>query len=305
MAKDVTSKKKKKAEMATSGVKQAFTALDVFIYAFLLLLAIICFYPFLNVIAYSFSGYNAVLSQSVSWRPVDFCLDAYYKILKNKEIWQAMLATVLITVEGTALSIVLTTAAAYALSRPNLPGRRIFAGLMLFTMYFGGGIIPTFMVVKSVGLIDTLASVYVPVCVSVYNFIIMRSFFREIPESLQEAALIDGATDMQVLFKIVLPLSVPIIATIGLFYAVTYWNDYFNALLYISDSSKFTLQLRLRALLVGNQFASGDASSDGVEVMQQSLRMASVAVATVPILIVYPWLQKYFVKGMMLGSVKG
>lgn len=305
MAKEMTKRQKKALESMNSGVKQAFTGLDVFVYIFLILLAIVCLYPFLNVLAYSLSGYDAVLAQKVTWRPVDLEFAAYRKILKTRSIWVSMWATVRITLEGTALSMVLTTAAAYALSRPNLPGRKVFSGLMLFTMYFGGGIIPTFMVVKAVGLIDSLASVYVPVAISVYNFIIMRSFFRELPESLQEAALIDGATDMQVLFRIVLPLSVPIIATIALFYAVNYWNDYFNALIYISDANKFTLQLRLRALLVGTQFGSGDTTAEGVEVMQQSLKMASVAVATVPILIVYPWLQKYFVKGVMLGSVKG
>ena len=299
-------KKEAALESMSSGVKQKFGVLDVIIYVLLVVVAIICLYPFLNVLAYSMSGYNAVLSQRVTWYPIDIDFSAYERILKDRQIWQSMWATVQVTVLGTGLSLVLTTAAAYALSRMYLPGRTIFSALMLFTMYFGGGIIPTFLVVKGVGLIDKLASVYVPVAVSVYNFIIMRTFFRDLPESLEEAAMIDGATEMQVLFRIVLPLSLPIIATIGLFYAVSYWNEYFTAMLYISDASKYTLQLRLRTLLIGTQFGGGDAGGDsGVQVMTQSLKMASVAVATIPILIVYPWLQKYFVKGMMIGSVKG
>ncbi len=174
-------------------------------------------------------------------------------------------------------------------------------------MYFGGGMIPTFLVVKGVGLYDTLGALFIPQAVNVFNFIVMRTFFRNLPESLEEAARIDGASYMQVLVKIVLPLSLPIIATIGLFYAVGYWNTYFDALLYIQDPNKYTLQLRLRSLLFGEELNNSGVNLEGLgtQVMTQSLKMATVAVSTVPILIVYPWLQKYFVKGVMVGSVKG
>ena len=275
-------------------------------YILITLLTFVCLYPFLNVVAYSFSGYNAVLSKEVTFYPIDFTLEAYKQILGRTTIWTAMRTTVMVTLLGTALSLVLTTFAAYALSIRDLPGRKVLTGLILFTMYFGGGMIPTFLVVKGVGLYDTLGALFIPQSVSVFNFIVMRTFFRELPESLQDAARIDGASYMQVLVKIILPLSLPILATIGLFYAVGYWNSYFEALIYIQDVDKYTLQLRLRSLLFGSELTSNTSDNvAGTMVLTQSLKMAIVAVSTVPILIVYPWLQKFFVKGVMLGSVKG
>ena len=276
-------------------------------YILLLVLAFVCLYPFLNVIAYSLSGYNAVLSGKVTFYPIDFTLSAYQQILGKTQIWNSMRTTVLVTLMGTGLSLILTVFASYALSRNDLPGRKFLTGMILFTMYFGGGMIPTFLVVKGVGLYDTLGALFIPQAVNVFNFIVMRTFFRNLPESLEEAARIDGASYMQVLVKIVLPLSLPIIATIGLFYAVGYWNTYFDALLYIQDPNKYTLQLRLRSLLFGEELNNSGVNLEGLgtQVMTQSLKMATVAVSTIPILIVYPWLQKYFVKGVMVGSVKG
>ncbi len=276
-------------------------------YAILALLAFICLYPFLNVIAYSLSGYTAVLSGRVTFYPIDLTFAAYEQILGKTQIWNSMKTTVLVTLMGTSLSLVFTILASYGLSRQDLPGRKFLTGMILFTMYFGGGMIPTFLVVKGVGLYDTLGALFIPQAVNVFNFIVMRTFFRNIPESLEEAARIDGASYIQVLVKIVLPLSLPIIATIGLFYAVGYWNTYFDALLYIQDPDKYTLQLRLRSLLFGEELNNSGANMEGMgtQVMTQSLKMATVAVSTIPILVVYPWLQKYFVKGVMLGSVKG
>ena len=274
-------------------------------YFLLTLLAFICLYPFLNVLAYSVSGYNAVLSGKVTFYPIDFTTEAYKEILKRPTIWAAMRTTVLVTLLGTALSLTLTTVAAYCLSIQDLPGRKIISGLILFTMYFGGGMIPTFLVVKGVGLYNTLGALFIPQAVSVFNFIVMRTFFRELPISLREAARIDGASYLQVLVRIILPLSLPILATIGLFYAVGYWNSYFEALIYIQDVDKYTLQLRLRSLLFGAELSYNADDIGAMGVMPQSLKMATVAVSTIPILVVYPWLQKYFVKGVMLGSVKG
>lgn len=275
-------------------------------YILIILLTFVCLYPFLNVIAYSFSGYNAVLSRSVTFFPRDFSLDAYKQILGKTTIWTSMRTTVIITLLGTALSLTLTTFAAYALSISDLPGRKALTGMILFTMYFGGGMIPTFLVVKNVGLYDTLGALFIPQSVSVFNFIVMRTFFKGLPESLQDAVRIDGASYMQVLVKIILPLSLPILATMGLFYAVGYWNSYFEALIYIQDVDKYTLQLRLRSLLFGSELTSNTADNvAGAMVLPQSLKMAIVAVSTLPILVVYPWLQKYFVKGVMIGSIKG
>lgn len=287
--------------------KKKITAGTVILYAVLTLIGFVCLYPFLNVVAYSFSGYNAVLSGKVTFFPIDFNLGAYKEILNKAQIWIAMNVTLIVTLCGTALGLVLTVFAAYALSRENLPGRKVMTGIILFTMYFSGGIIPTFMVVKEMGMYDTLAALVIPQSINVFNFIVMRTFFRQLPESLEEAAKIDGASDMQVLIKIILPLSIPIIATIGLFYAVQYWNGYFDALLYIQEPDKYTLQLRLRSLLFADELNNAGAAAEGVgtKVMTQSLKMACVAVSTLPILVVYPWLQKYFVKGVMLGSVKG
>lgn len=293
--------------MKKKNKKQSFTIFDALMYGFVGIMAIACLYPFLNVLAYSFSGANAVLSNDVTFYPKDFTLAAYENIFARPSIWNAMRTTVMITLIGTALSLVLTIAAAYALSYDNLPGKKVFSGLILFTMYFSGGIIPTFLVVRNLGMYDSLLALIVPNAISVFNFVVMRTFFREIPRELYEAAQIDGATEMQVLFKVVLQLSLPIIATIGLFYAVSYWNDYFQALLYISDGDKYTLQLRLRSLLFANELKSDAANAEGIgtQVMSQSLKMAAIAVSTIPIILVYPWLQKYFVKGMTLGSVKG
>jgi len=273
----------------------------------LAILAFICLYPFLNVLAYSVSGYNAVLSGRVTFYPINFNIDAYKQILGKTQIWMAMRTTVIVTLEGTLLSLALTIFAAYALSRNDLPGKSIFTGIILFTMYFSGGMIPTFMVVKNVGLYDTMAALFIPQSINVFNFIVMRTFFRNLPESLEEAARIDGASHLKILFKIVLPLSIPIIATIGLFYAVGYWNTYFDALLYIKSPERYTLQLRLKSLLFGEELNNSNANLEGIgtQVMTQSLKMATVAVSTIPILVVYPWLQKYFVKGVMIGSVKG
>ena len=285
--------------------KRKFTVGKFFLYLILTLLVFVCVYPFLNVLAYSFSGYNAVLSGKVTFYPIDFTISAYQQIIGKQQMWKAMSTTVFVTFMGTGVGLLLTTFAAYALSRDTLPGQKILLGLILFTMYFSGGIIPTFLVVKQLGMYDSLTSLYIPQAMSVFNFIVMRTFFRQLPESLEEAARIDGASDIQVFFKIVIPLSVPIIATIALFYAVQYWNNYFDALLYIQDPDKYTLQLRLRSLLFADELNSGGASESEIQVMSQSLKMACVAVSTIPILVVYPWLQKYFVKGVMIGSVKG
>ncbi|WP_277408410.1 carbohydrate ABC transporter permease [Lacrimispora xylanisolvens] len=229
--------------------KKAINWGTVINYLLLTILVVICFYPFLNVVAYSFSSNRAVLSGTVTFFPIEMQLDAYKEIVHRGQIWTAMRVTMVVTMLGTAIGLILTVFAAYALSKDKLKGRRWISGMILFTMYFNGGIIPTFLVIKNLGMYDQLTSLYIPSAVNVFNFIVMRTFFREIPKSLEEAAYLDGATDVQILFKIVLPLSMPIIATIGLFYAVYYWNDYFNALIYIQSPEKYTLQLRLRSLL--------------------------------------------------------
>ena len=286
--------------------KKKIAFADVMLYLILTVVVLVCLYPFLNVVAYSLSGNTAVLSGKVTFYPIDFQLSAYKEILlKQTQIWTAMGISVTVTVLGTLLGLVLTVAAAYALSKEKLKGRGILSGFILFSMYFSGGIIPTFLVVKGVGLYDSISALVIPSAMNVFNFIVMRTFFKELPLELEEAARIDGANDMKILFKIALPLSMPIIATIGLFYAVSYWNDYFSALLYIQTPEKFSLQLRLRQLLFAGQINQVSMENLGTQVMSESLKMASIVISTIPIILVYPWLQKYFVKGVMLGSVKG
>lgn len=276
-------------------------------YAVLTLLVILCVYPFLNVVAYSLSSNRAVLSGKITFFPIEPTLNAYKDILHKSQIWLSMRVTLIVTLAGTSLGVILTIFAAFALSRERLKGRVWISGLILFTMYFSGGIIPTFLVVKNLNMYNSLASLYIPSAMSVFNFIVMRTFFRELPASLEESAYLDGASDVHILVKIVLPLSLPIIATIALFYAVGYWNDYFSALLYIQSPEKYTLQLRLRSLLFTEELNQYGASSEGLgnTVMPESLKMTCIVVGTLPIIIVYPWLQKYFVKGVMLGSLKG
>lgn len=276
-------------------------------YLVIILVVLACLYPFLNVLSYSLSSNQAIMSGKVTYYPIEPQLTAYKEILKQSQIWTSMRVSVLITGFGTLLGLFLTICAAYALSKDKLKGRKIINGFILFTMYFSGGIIPTFLVVKNLGMYDTLTSLVIPSSMNVFNFIVMRTFFRGIPKELEEAAYLDGANDLQVLFRVVLPLSVPIIATIGLFYAVSYWNEYFSSLIYIQTPEKFTLQLRLRQMLFAGELnqISGAAEGLGTQVMPEALKMASIVVSTIPILLVYPWLQKYFVKGVMLGSVKG
>ncbi|MCR2045789.1 carbohydrate ABC transporter permease [Acetatifactor muris] len=289
------------------GEKRKLSFGEALLYVIITLIVILCTYPFLNVLACSVSGKAAVLGGKVTFYPIDFQLDSYREIFKQQSIWLSMRVSFVVTLSGTALGLALTIAAAYALSKEKLKGRKIISGFLLFTMYFGGGIIPTFIVVHGLGMYDTYAALVVPSAMSVFNFIVMRTFFRELPKELEEAALIDGAGDMKVLFQIALPLSVPIIATIGLFYAVGYWNDYFSSLIYIQSGEKFSLQLRLRQMLFANELnqASMAAEGMGTQAMPESLKMATIVFATLPIIVVYPWLQKYFVKGVMLGSVKG
>lgn len=278
-------------------------------YIIIILIVMICLYPFLNVIAYSLSSNRAILTGIVTIYPKEIQFDAFQQILGKNTIWNSMKNTLIIAVYGTVVGLFLTTLAAYALSKKRLKGRKVLTFFFLFSMYFSGGIIPTFLVVKGLKLLNTLHALVLPVAMSSFNFIVMKAFFTQIPGEIEEQASIDGCNEIGILIRIVLPLSMPIIATIGLFYAVYYWNEFFNSLMYITDPGKFTLQLKLRQLLFTEALSSlgENANSEnlGQVVLPESLKAASVIIATIPIIIVYPWLQKYFVKGMLLGSVKG
>lgn len=267
--------------------------------------ALICVLPFLNVLGSSLATPGELATRSFVVIPETFTLDAYRYILSTPTIFRALGVSVFVTAMGTFVSLLLTSFMAYALSKPYLRGRRVINFLVVFTMLFSGGMIPTFIVVQNLGLIDSLWALILPVAINAFNFVIMRSFFQAIPDSLEEAARIDGCSDLGVFLRIVLPLSIASIATIGLFYAVGYWNTYQNAILYINDSEKWPIQVLLRQIVIVASGMNADASVVDVVPPAQSVKMAVIVVATLPMLVVYPFIQRYFVKGALIGSVKG
>ncbi|NMM53549.1 carbohydrate ABC transporter permease [Paenibacillus aquistagni] len=279
-------------------------------YVLLSLICIVVLYPLLFVLSASVSNPETVLRGEMWLIPKEFNLDSYTKIFQNKDILMGYGNTILYTAMGTALNLVMTVCAAYPLSRKDFAGRGLITGLIVFTMFFSGGLIPTYLLIKNLNMLDTFWVMIIPNAVSVWNIIIMRTFFQQsIPGEIQEAAMIDGSSHFQTLFRVVLPLSMPIIAVMVLFYAVGHWNAYFNALIYLSSKDKFPLQLILRELLV--QSDSGDfiklTSEAGVrlKMSMEGLKYAVLVVANLPMLILYPFLQRYFVKGIMIGALKG
>lgn len=272
---------------------------------FLILIAAICIIPFLNVIATSFASTQEVVSRKFIIFPRTFSLDAYRYIFSTPTIFKALAVSIGVTGVGTLVSMSITSLMAYGLSRKYLFGRNWLNFLVIFSMLFSGGMIPTFLVVKSLGLIDTYWSLILPVAVNAMNMIIMRNFFQALPDSLEESAKMDGCSDFGVFIKIMLPLALPSIATISLFYAVTYWNTYMNAILYISSSEKWPIQVLLRQIVIVSSGMQADGSAVDVVPPAQTIKMAVIVVTILPMLIAYPFVQKYFVKGALVGSVKG
>ncbi|MCI1982070.1 MAG: carbohydrate ABC transporter permease [Oscillospiraceae bacterium] len=290
---------------ATNGYK-VFTAFNIL---FMIFVIVITLFPFIYMLAVSFSGNSAVLRGDVLFYPIDFTVTAYRNIMNDAQFWVGYRNTLIYTVGGTLISMAMTVACAYPLSKKQLPGRGPLLMFMVFTMYFGGGLIPFYLLVRSLHLINTVWAILVPGAISVYNMIVMKTFFEGIPQDIEEAAQIDGLSYIATLFKIVLPLSKPVIATITLFYAVGFWNDWFNAMIYLNSNSLYPVTLYLRNLLMGAQLAAsngqGITSGSEAAVVPQTLQAATVVLVTVPILCIYPFIQKYFVKGVMLGSIKG
>lgn len=267
--------------------------------------ALVCVVPFLNIIGSSLATPGELTRRAFVIIPETFTLDAYRYVLSTPTVFRAMGVSAFVTIAGTFVSLVLTSLMAYALSKKYLRGRRLVNFLVVFTMLFSGGMIPTFIVVKELGLIDSLWALILPVAINAFNLVIMRSFFQSIPDSLEEAARIDGCSDLGVFVRIVLPLSLASIATIGLFYAVSYWNTYQSAILYINSSDKWPIQVLLRQIVIVASGLNADANVVDVVPPAQSIKMAVIVVATAPMLILYPFIQRYFVKGALLGSVKG
>lgn len=285
--------------------KKKISPLSIFNYCVLTLLAIACLLPFLNIIGSSFATSSEITQRPFILIPKTFTLDAYRYILSTPTIFRSLGVSIIVTLGGTFISMCLTSFMAYGLSRKYLHGRGVINFLIVFTMLFAGGMIPTFLVVKSLHLIDSLWSLILPVAINAFNLIIMRNFFQALPDSLEESAKMDGCTDFGVFFRIMLPLSLPSIATISLFYAVTYWNTYQNALIYLNDSSKWPIQVLLRQIVIVSSGMNADAGAVDVVPPAQSIKMAVIIVATIPMLVVYPFIQKYFVKGALVGAVKG
>ncbi|AIQ32238.1 MULTISPECIES: carbohydrate ABC transporter permease [Paenibacillus] len=275
-------------------------------FTLLAIIALVTVLPFVHVVAGSFTTSAELAANKFVLIPKVWSLEAYKFIFSTNTIFRALGVSIGVTLIGTLFSMFITSLMAYGLSRRDLDGRRVFNFLVVFTMLFHGGMIPTFLVVKELGLIDSYSALILPSAISAFNMIILKNFFQNIPEGLEESAKIDGCNDFGILFKIVLPLSLPAIATISLFYAVTYWNTYMSAILYLDNSAKWPIQVLLRQIVVLASGMDHSATLDGtVPPPDQTIKMAVIVVATLPILMVYPFLQKHFAKGAMLGSMKG
>jgi len=282
---------------------------DAVIYTIAAVIIVIVLYPLVFVVSASFSDPAKVLGGEVWLLPKGLNMDAYVNILHNSKIWIGYRNTIFYAVVGTAINLLMTILAAYPLSRPDLPGRGAVMLFITLTMFFSGGLIPTYLLIKNLGMVDTVWALMVPGAIATYNLIVMRTYFQSsIPWELQEAAHIDGCSNMRLLLNIILPLSKPIIAVMVLFYAVGHWNSYFGALIYLRNEALYPLQLVLREILLISQSAAIDGGSVGLEqkiMLAESIKYAVILVSSLPVLIMYPFVQKHFVKGVMIGSVKG
>lgn len=283
---------------------------NAFTYVVVAILTLLVLYPIIYVVSASFSNSNAVAQGSVWLWPVDFTLDAYKAVLEYKDLWLGYRNTIFYTVVGTIINIAITMLCAYPMARKDLKGRNALSMYFTFTMLFSGGMIPNYLLVKTLGMTNTVWAMLIPGAMSVYNMIVARTFIQSnIPDELLEAAKIDGCDDFKFMYQVVLPLSKAIIAVLALWYAVGHWNSYFNAFLYITDNELYPLQIFLKEILVQSQINSEAISNaaDAVEMqnMKLLLKYAVIVVSTVPLFAFYPLAQKHFVKGVMIGSVKG
>ncbi|CAN7396999.1 carbohydrate ABC transporter permease [Paenibacillus sp. LjRoot153] len=273
----------------------------------LILMMLLTVYPLIYVLFASVSDAGSLMGyKGMLWRPLGFSLDAYTNVFRNPMIVKGYGNTLFVVLMGLVLNITLTAFGAYALSRKSLQYRKPLMLFIIFTMFFSGGLIPLYLTVKGVGLIDSLWSLIIPTAINTFNLILMKTAFEAIPDALEESAKIDGANDFVILFRIVLPLSMPVIAVMLLYYGVGHWNSWFNAMIFLQERSLYPLQLVLRGILLqGEASANSGASDEDAAMLAATLKYATIIVATVPILFVYPFLQKYFVKGALIGAVKG
>ena len=303
----IAKKQKKSSGVIQGRGEKVFEAV---MYVLVTLVALTMIFPLLNIIALSFSSERAVVSNEVGIWPVEFTTNTYVQVVKTTPIFLAIKNTVVLTVVGTAISMFCTICTAYSLSKKRLYGRTVFLGVITFTMIVNAGLIPNFLLIKDLGLMNTYWAIWLPSAISTWNMLVMKTFFSALPDSLEESALIDGANDLRILWSIALPLSVPSIATITLFYAVGFWNSYFNVTLYISKSGLKVLQQVLHEVVSKVNDVMNQVQLDSNDAMMQpmaseSVQGAAIVIATLPIMCVYPFLQKYFVKGVMIGAIKG
>jgi putative aldouronate transport system permease protein len=282
-------------------------------YLFLTFLLVIVLYPLLFIVSASLSNPDAVTTGRVWLWPVDFTLSGYERVLQSGDIWMGYRNTILYTVFGTILNLLITIPGAYALSRRDMAGRNVLTFLVVFTMFFSGGIIPTYLLIKGLGLLNTPLALIIPQAASVMNIVVTRTYFQHsIPKELEEAAEVDGCSTFKLFFQIVLPLSKPIIVVMALFYGVSHWNQYFQALLYLSERTLFPLQLILREILVMNVInLDMVVSEDEMLAMLEQARTAElikyvvIIISSLPLLVLYPFMQRYFIQGVLIGSLKG
>ncbi|MCC3761744.1 carbohydrate ABC transporter permease [Glycomyces sp. TRM65418] len=275
---------------------------------FLVLLCLVMLYPFITVLAQSFSSPGAINAGQVSFWPVGFNTDTYGAVMSNEMFWRNYGNSVLYTVVGTLIAMVLTTTYAYVLSKKHLKGRKALIGIAVFTMFFNGGLVPNYVLISSLGMKNTMWAIVLPGAISVFNLLVMKSFFESLPKDLEEAAQIDGLGWYGIFGRIVLPLSKAVVATMVLFYSVAFWNDWFAAFLYLDKTELFPVTLFLRNLIAGaSTSASEGAAAAGTTtaLVSTNIQAVTMILTVIPILCVYPFVQRYFVSGIMLGSVKG
>lgn len=299
----MTKKRKNKKPIGTK-------IFNIFNYAFFTLLGITTLFPFVNLLAKSLSSEKALVSGKVKLLPVEFQTGTYKFVLGNSQFINAFKVSIFITVVGTLLGLIMTVLIAYPLSKKLLKGRSGLLLYFVFAMIFNGGLIPTYLVMQKLNLVNNIWVLILPTLVNVYNMLIMKNYFESLPDSIEESAKVDGASDFRILVQIILPLSKPVLATIALFFAVAHWNSYYNAMIYITRVDLKPLQLYLKELVASTKNTLEQAGYEpDIEGMYNSspeaVQAASIIAATVPILVVYPFLQKYFVKGVLVGSVKG
>ncbi|MEC0305577.1 carbohydrate ABC transporter permease [Paenibacillus lautus] len=278
---------------------------EMFNYIFLAVVSAAMIFPILHVAAQSLSSDVAISRGDVGLWPVEFTLSNYAIVLNDTSVWRSFMISVFVTVVGTGINLIATASLAYPLSRNEYRGRKVILMLVLVTFIFSAPLIPNYLLIKTLNMLDTVWALIIPGAISAYNLFIMRSFFMNLPNEIIDSARIDGCGELRIISSIVLPLSKPVMATMGLFYAVAHWNSYSSALYYINSRQLFPLQVRLREIVITDQMGEMDTTFENLANMSpEGIKMATIVIATLPIILVYPFLQKYFIKGMLIGSIK-